>query len=91
MNENLKKFFDQLSTDPAMREKFAEQPSMDAAYVFAAEAVPDLTLEEFAAALEGLRQAAGEKLTDEELEKVDGGRAPVIRYPPPSDYGCKTL
>lgn len=79
MNENLKKFFDQLSTDLVLQEKIKEQPSIEGAYAVAAEAVTGFTPQEFATALDAFRRDADDKLNDDEMEKVAGGPMPPRR------------
>lgn len=86
MNENLKDFFNQLSTDPALRKKITEQPSIEGAYAAAAEAVAGFTLQEFTTALDAFRRDADDKLTDDDLEKVAGGP-----MPPRTPYDTKRL
>lgn len=75
MKENFQKFFEQLSVDLELREKFTKQSSIKEAYAVAAEAVPGFTMEEFTSAMAELRRLDEEKLTDKALEKVCGGMA----------------
>ena len=73
MNENLKQVLSKVEEMPEVQEKLKNAESLEAVYEILQSVQSGYTLDEFKAAMKGLKEANTEELSDEDLDGVAGG------------------
>lgn len=81
MNEKLSAFLSKVVEDEALQAKFEELDNFDDAYELASSIQDGFSKEEFVKAMEAIRDAADDDISDEDLAAIAGGEGEAAQVP----------
>ena len=79
MNENIKKFFEQVAKDTELQKKLSQFATPEEAYGFASGVQGGFTKDEFVAVMKKVLENSVQDFSEDDLAKIAGGQA--IEYP----------